>query len=113
MDSDTRDQIVAAVIATARAAAPDMTLRQMYGGTVFELENGIAQSRIGGVYGYDAHVSVEFAQGALFDDPFGRLNGKGKARRHLKLRAIDEIEGQDLASYLDHAITLYRMQAPG
>jgi len=35
---------------------------------------------------------LEFSNGYLFDDPKSLLEGKGKYRRHLKLRSLDDIE---------------------
>ncbi|CAI8921637.1 DUF1801 domain-containing protein [Pseudomonas zeae] len=37
-----------------------------------------------GVYAHTGHVSVEFGQGYVFDDPHHVLEGTGKYRRHIK-----------------------------
>jgi len=74
----------------------------------FELQDGIAASRIGGVYAYDAHVSVEFAKGASFADPAGLLEGKGKQRRHLKLYTAEDIQTKTVQHFLDQAINTYK-----
>lgn len=102
------DAIVAEVVALFMALAPEGGHRAMYGGTVFELEPGNPKSRIGGVYAYEGHVSVEFAHGARLDDPRGCLEGSGKARRHIKLRSFDDIEAKACAGLLQHAIALAR-----
>jgi len=57
-----------------------------------------------GVFAYQAHVSVEFGQGARIHDPFGHLEGAGKGRRHLKLRSIDDLAHKQLAQYLPLAL---------
>ena len=58
----------------------------------------------GGVFAYQAHVSVEFSQGAAIDDPFGYLEGAGKGRRHVKLRRLGDVKASRLAAYLPLAL---------
>lgn len=107
MDKATGKAIVQEVIDLVLTALPGAVMRPMYGGTVFELQDNVAASRIGGVYAYDAHVSVEFANGATFADPTGHLEGGGKQRRHLKLRTIEEIETKTVQHFLDQAVATY------
>ncbi|KAF0864521.1 DUF1801 domain-containing protein [Pseudomonas sp. LD120] len=57
-----------------------------------------------GVYAYTDHVSVEFGQGYLFDDPHGVLEGSGKFRRHIKLFAVSDVQKKQLADYVRQAI---------
>jgi hypothetical protein len=71
-----------------------------YGGILFA-SDGI---RFGGVFAYRQHVTVEFSHGAAMPDPFGHLEGAGKGRRHLKLRAIEDIAAKQLAAYLKLAL---------
>ncbi|HRK38919.1 MAG TPA: DUF1801 domain-containing protein [Burkholderiaceae bacterium] len=66
-----------------------------YGGILFT-----AGVPFGGVFAYQSHVSVEFSQGAKIADPYGQLEGKGKGRRHIKLRSVDDIPAKQLAAYL-------------
>ena len=65
MDSQEQEVLVDTVLALISRLAPGAVQRAMYGGTVFELEEGTAKSRIGGVYAYDSYVSVEFAKGGV------------------------------------------------
>lgn len=87
---------------------PDANLRAMYGGTVFELERNTPASRIGGVFASTNHVSLEFSKGASLDDPHGVLEGTGKLRRHIKLRALSDINEKRCYHYLDLAIADHR-----
>ena len=64
--------------------APDVRFVPKYGGEVLACDPDSDKKFVGGIYVYKDHVSLEFSQGALFDDPDGRLEGKGKGRRHLK-----------------------------
>lgn len=86
---------------------PTANPRPMYGGIVFELEIDNPKSRIGGVYGYEHHVSVEFANGTSLPDVHGVLEGTGKFRRHIKLKTLSDIEGKHCKHFLDLAIALH------
>ncbi|MBY0465004.1 MAG: DUF1801 domain-containing protein [Burkholderiales bacterium] len=66
-----------------------------YGGILFT--SGV---QFAGVFAYQAHVSVEFGQGAKMVDAIGLLEGAGKGRRHLKLRSVDDITAKQLAVYV-------------
>lgn len=56
------------------------------------------------MFAYKEHVSVEFGYGAKIDDPFGHLEGKGKGRRYLKFRIMQDIQDKKLAQYLPLAL---------
>jgi hypothetical protein len=66
---------------------PKVKERIMYGGIIFSHVEDF-----GGIFVYANHVSIEFSNGYLFDDPKSLLEWKGKFRRHLKLRSLDDIE---------------------
>lgn len=89
-------QLIQAVRALVSKTFKTCTEEVKYGGILFSVE-GV---QFGGVFAYKEHVSVEFSRGADIADPFGHLQGAGKGRRHLKLRAVEDIEFQKLASYL-------------
>ena len=59
---------------------------------------------VGGVFAYAEHVSLEFSQGADFDDPDGRLEGGGKRRRHLKLRSVEDVGKKRAEGFLRRAL---------
>lgn len=104
MDSATKAQVTEALRNLIIDLFPDAHLRPMYGGTVIELAKDDPKSRIGGLYVYEAHVSLEFAKGVLFSDPNGQLEGSGKHRRHLKLHSLDHIETKDCQGFLQQAL---------
>lgn len=106
MNEATKVQICDQLTALIIDLAPDATLRPMYGGTVIELVKDDPKSRVGGLYVYGAYVSVEFAKGALFDDPSRTLEGSGKYRRHLKLHQPSDIEAKNCLGFLRQALSL-------
>ena len=69
------------------AHIPEVTERMMYGGIMLN-----AGYDFGGFFVYEKHVSFEFGKGYRFDDPEKLLEGKGKFRRHLKFRTLDDIK---------------------
>ena len=66
---------------------PKVRERIMYGGIMFSLKEDF-----GGVFVYEKHISFEFSDGYRFNDTENILEGKGKYRRHLKLKSLDDIE---------------------
>ncbi len=77
------------------AAVPEAGERVMYGGFMFS-----APKPFCGVFAYTEHVSVEFGAGARLADPQGVLEGKGKQRRHIKLRKLEDIAASHLRDYV-------------
>ena len=63
---------------------PAVKERKMYGGILFSLEEDFS-----GIFAYKNHVSFEFSYGYKFSDSNKLLEGKGKYRRHLKLKFRD------------------------
>jgi len=104
MDRATQASIVDALEEMVVELAPDAHLRPMYGGTVIELEKGNPKSRIGGIYAYKDHVSLEFSNGARMVDPNGVLEGSGKLRRHVKLCNKDDIDKKACRTLLGEAM---------
>lgn len=83
---------------------PDVTFRTMYGGTVIELKKNDPKSRVGGIYTYTDYVSLELSNGVSLSDPKRVLEGKGKLRRHVKLRGLDDIKKKYCGELLRQAI---------
>ncbi|MEL7213351.1 MAG: DUF1801 domain-containing protein [Pseudomonadota bacterium] len=83
---------------------PDTQLLPKYGGDVFAPDPDAPKDIVGGIFAYKDHVSVEFSNGARFEDPDGHLEGKGKARRHVKLRSLADIENKTLRAFLKQAL---------
>ena len=83
-----------------------MWLLPKYGGEVLAHDPESDKKFVGGIYVYKDHVSLEFSQGASFDDPDGRLEGKGKGRRHLKFATVEEVTRKDAEGFLRQALAL-------
>ncbi|MCF6271847.1 MAG: DUF1801 domain-containing protein [Rhodobacteraceae bacterium] len=83
-----------------RLAERDIEERIIYGGIMFRL----GAEDIGGVFPSKQHVSFTFGNGYLLDDPEGQLEGKGKYRRHLKLKTVDDIDKMGLAGFITQAL---------
>lgn len=103
MDKSLSQEIIAAVKTLADEIAPTVRYVAKYGGDVFAMNPDDDKQFVGGVFAYKDHVSVEFSNGASFDDPKGYLEGGGKMRRHLKLHDMTAITDKGLASFLKQA----------
>lgn len=105
MDETVKSAIIEAVVRCAKDLHPSIHIGAKYGGTTFvtDPEQPDSVSLVGGVYAYKEYVSVEFSKGAGFDDPEGVLEGKGKARRHVKLHSLGDIEAKTVAGFLTQA----------
>lgn len=87
---------------------PDVAFIPMYGGLIIEAVAGNSASRIGGYFFYSAHMSLEFTNGMALTDPEGVLEGKGKYRRHIKIRNRQEIESKYCRKMLIQALAKLR-----
>jgi hypothetical protein len=90
--------LVQGVRAVVRAVAPAANEAVMYGGIMFA-----APTPFCGVFAYKTHVSVEFGRGCDLEDHHHVLEGRGKFRRHIKLRSVEEIETKHVADYVAQA----------
>ncbi len=84
---------------------PAITERFIYGGIMFSLGKDF-----GGVFISKHHVSFEFSQGYLLNDPDKHLQGSGKFRRHLKLCQLDDVSTKNVAGFTAQAIKLLAQQ---
>lgn len=102
-DAQVTDPDKYAILQAARAAvfadAPDTAERFIYGGIMFSLKEDF-----GGVFVSKSHVSFEFGQGYLFNDPDKLLEGGGKFRRHIKLRDVTDIKAKTVGYFVAQAI---------
>jgi len=71
-----------------------------YGGLVFFKEKEL----MSGIFFYKEHISIEFAQGASLSDPNSVLEGKGKLRRHIKIRSMQDILAKNVISYVQESL---------
>ena len=105
------DQVISDCISNAlkeivEQIAPDVRFVPKYGGEVLACDLDSDKKFVGGIYVYKDHVSLEFSQGASFDDPDGRLEGKGKCRRYLKFATVEDVTGKYAKGFLRQALGL-------
>ena len=77
----------------------ETTERIMYGGIMFACEKDW-----GGIFVSKNHVSFEFTEGFMMNDPDGFLEGTGKKRRHLKISSISDISDKKVAFFVRQAV---------
>ena len=70
-----------------------------YGGIMFG-----APEPFCGLFVYSEHASLEFGKGCELVDTYNRLEGKGKFRRHIKLRVTTDVNA--VSHYLEQAFAL-------
>ena len=54
----------------------------------------------------DYYVHFGIFKGALIDDPTGRIVGTGKGMRHVKVRALEDINRPQFESWMQDALAL-------
>ncbi|MEM7433385.1 MAG: DUF1801 domain-containing protein [Pseudomonadota bacterium] len=99
----TAESITEAIDEIIRDVCPTAGSRPMYGGMIFERELGNHGTSVCGHFIYKQHVSLEFSNGAELKDPDSILEGKGKYRRHIKLRDLADIEEKNVREFLRQA----------
>ncbi|WP_224817166.1 DUF1801 domain-containing protein [Hasllibacter sp. MH4015] len=104
MDQARAEAIKGKVKGIAADLAPGSGFVPKYGGEALAPDPGDPKTFVAGVFAYKDHVSVEFSEGADFDDPNGHLEGGGKRRRHVKLRDVDGVAGKDVRQFLAQAL---------
>ena len=104
MDGIVFELIEANIKEAVNQIRPDVRYVPKYGGQVLVLDPNDDKKFVGGIFTYKDHVSLEFSEGAGFDDPNGHLEGKGKNRRHLKFRALEDVDTKDTKMFLKQAL---------
>ena len=104
MDSAAINDIDAALKQIIDDLAPDIRYLPKYGGEVLATDPDNDKHFVGGIFAYKDHVSLEFSNGAEFNDPDGYLQGSGKRRRHLKFQTADDIIAKNTGFYLQQAL---------
>ncbi|MDP8171354.1 DUF1801 domain-containing protein [Pasteurella skyensis] len=74
--------------------------RIIYGGIMFSINN----KDFGGLFVRKQHISFEFVEGFLMEDPNKLLEGTGKYRRHLKIRTIDDLQNKNVEYFIKQAV---------
>jgi len=105
LTSDEFYQLVLHVREIFLSNTTNLTESIKYGGIVYSKSNEL----IGGIFVYKKHISLEFSQGYQLTDTYSVLEGKGKFRRHIKLKTIDDVNDKNIASYIKQAIALDKL----
>ncbi len=87
-------------------ANPELDEGIKYGGLVFNLSNTL----MGGIFVYSEHISIEFSFGAELADSERILEGKGKKRRHIKIRKIQDIQDKRVKNFIASAMNKNAVQ---
>ena len=78
---------------------PKTNERIMYGGIMFSLDDDF-----GGIFVRKNHISFEFGNGFTMNDPDKLLEGKGKLRRHLKIRSLSDIDNNNVIFFVKQSV---------
>ncbi|QPF75492.1 DUF1801 domain-containing protein [Roseateles sp. DAIF2] len=97
LGSEYNFELVSAARRLIQRTIKDATEEVKYGGILFAAPG---RPHCCGLFAYAAHVTLEFGQGASLPDEYGLLSGSGKLRRHLKLRRLEDLEGQRVEHYV-------------
>ncbi len=89
-------EIVSVIRSLFLDTVPQLNESIKYGGLTYSLSKEL----VGGIFTYKEHISVEFSNGADFQDLHEVLEGQGKRRRHIKIRKKEDIEGKSVAFYI-------------
>lgn len=104
MDQATSVAIESAIKEIVDEIEPDVRYLPKYGGEVLALDPDNDAKFVAGIFTYKDYVSLEFSEGASFDDPNGTLEGKGKSRRHLKFKTLEDVDAKDTKMFLKQAL---------
>ena len=72
----------------------------MYGGLVFFQ----GKELMSGIFLRKEHISIEFGNGSVLSDPDSVLEGKGKFRRHVKIRTLDDIAAKAVDRFVSETL---------
>ena len=78
---------------------PKTNERIIYGGIMFSLDDDF-----GGIFVRKNHISFEFGNGFAMNDPDKLLEGKGKFRRHLKIRSLSDIDDKKVEFFVKQSV---------
>ena len=84
-------------------AEPDLSEAIKWGNPTYE-----KQGRVCYLAATKGYVSLGFFNGASLTDTQGRIEGTGKKMRHVKVRALSNIDQQQLAAWIREAVVLNR-----
>lgn len=84
-------------------AEPDLSEAIKWGNPTYE-----KQGRVCYLAATKGYVSLGFFNGASLTDTQGRIEGTGKKMRHVKIRALSNIDQQQFAAWIREAVALNR-----
>ncbi len=79
---------------------PKTDERIMYGGIVFFLNDEM----FSGLFLNKKHITLEFSKGFLMEDTNSHLEGKGKYRRHIKIKVLEDIVNKNVRFFVKQAV---------
>ncbi len=82
-------------------ADPDLSEAIKWGNPTYE-----KQGRVCYLAATKGYVSLGFFNGAGLTDPHGRIEGTGKKMRHVKVRALSDIDQQRFSAWVREAVAL-------
>ena len=82
-------------------ADPDLSEAIKWGSPTYE-----KQGRVCYLAATKSYVSLGFFNGAGLTDPHGRIEGTGKKMRHVKVRALGDIDPDRFAAWVREAVAL-------
>ena len=95
--SDERFEMVSRIHQIFLRSQLNFDIGYKYGGITYNLSGEL----VSGMFAYSEHISIEFSCGADFSDPYNVLEGKGKHRRHIKIRTLSDIQDKHICDYID------------
>lgn len=106
MDDNTKTEITQKLLDIILDVMPDAKMIEKYGGIIVERISGQSDTQCCGYFTYAEHVSLEFTHGARLLDPKNILNGRGKQRRHIKLKSVQDVTAKQCKEFLEQASNL-------
>jgi hypothetical protein len=92
-------KIIAALRKLVKRIAPKLEESVKWGNGCWVM----SKAPVSYVYSAPDHVQLGFFRGASLEDPRGLLEGKAQYVRHIKVRAVDEIDEKAFAALLRQA----------
>ena len=74
---------------------PEVKERMMYGWIMFSLDTDF-----GGIFSYKNHITFEFSNGYLMNDPKNILQWTWKFRRNIKIKIFEEIKEKEIEFFV-------------
>lgn len=106
MTEQEKKHLIALLDSLISERVPGATRVSKYGGTLYTLKPNEKEGQFCGVFAYKAHVQLSLANGSSLHDPNGLLEGRGKYRRHLSFRSLDDVDEKVIRQFILAASTM-------